>query len=253
MNTVAAFRTPPSVVSRTATRLGDHKGDGRTDILWRNTATQNVASWQVGANGTAIQSYTGLLPVSTAFKFLASADLDGDGRAEVLWRNVVSGDLVAWKLSPDGTSVAATVVLGAAALEWESPGVATLPSGQKTIVWRNTITGIVTLWGVYSDLTAYAAGFVSAKFLNLSPEQLIVGTADIDGDGGGTRLFSAIALAATCPRCPLFCSAVISFRLQAMEFCIQESQISTGTLSQWRISREMAKRMFCGEIELQAL
>jgi Metallo-peptidase family M12B Reprolysin-like len=161
MNAVAAFKTVAPSATPVPTRLGDHNADIRADILWRNSATNSVAGWQSGANGASIQKFTSLLPVGPTFKFVTSADIDGDAQAEVLWRNVVNGDLVAWKLNVAGDAVTSSVVVGNAPLEWDVVGVARYPGNVRLVVLRNAVSGSITLWRMNPGaLTAFSTNFL---------------------------------------------------------------------------------------------
>ncbi|WP_295529995.1 VCBS repeat-containing protein [Novosphingobium sp. Chol11] len=66
----------------------DFNGDGRSDILWRNTNGQ-LSNWLGGTNGALTDNggvVKQLVPVS--WKIQGTADFNGDGRSDILWRNV---------------------------------------------------------------------------------------------------------------------------------------------------------------------
>jgi hypothetical protein len=80
---------------------GDFDGDGKTDILWRDTSG-NVAIWEM--NGTTVlnPNTAGIGSVVTSFLIAGSGDFNADGKSDVLWRDT-SGNVAIWEMN--GTSV----------------------------------------------------------------------------------------------------------------------------------------------------
>jgi Bacterial Ig-like domain len=89
--------------------VGDFNGDGRGDLLWRDTQG-NVQMWLVNAqynnydiqtlklsNGTAVPT------VGTEFKLVGVEDFSGDGKSDIVWRHQTSGALVLWNM--DGATI----------------------------------------------------------------------------------------------------------------------------------------------------
>src|SRR5260370_16904100 len=74
---------------------GGFNGDGKWDILWRDTSG-NVAIWEM--NGTTIlnPNKAGVGNVTTSFKIVGSGDFNGDGKSDVLWRDTTSGNVAIW-------------------------------------------------------------------------------------------------------------------------------------------------------------
>ncbi len=70
----------------------DLDGNGRSDILWRNSTTGQVYAMLM--NGAAIASQ-GMLYTepNTTWKIVGWTDLNGDGRADLLWRNDTTGQV----------------------------------------------------------------------------------------------------------------------------------------------------------------
>ena len=76
----------------------DFNGDGRSDILWRNTSGDTVLWNSNGAGGFTSQD---LGVVSTDWRIADVGDFNGDGHSDILWRNA-SGDTVLWNSSAAG-------------------------------------------------------------------------------------------------------------------------------------------------------
>src|SRR5437016_11360501 len=69
----------------------DFDGDGKDDILWRNSATGD--NYIYFMNGTAIRKMGHLRQVTDLnWKVAAVGDFDGDGKADIVWRNSATGD-----------------------------------------------------------------------------------------------------------------------------------------------------------------
>lgn len=76
---------------------GDFNGDGRHDLLWRNSSTSIAPGMVVGwlmDDGTIIS--TALLGGDLSWAVTNTADVNGDGRTDILWRDATTGGTVAW-------------------------------------------------------------------------------------------------------------------------------------------------------------
>lgn len=104
----------------------------------------------------------------------ARTDINGDGRSDIIWRNVGSGMNAAWL----GASSATQQVVATANLAWKLVGVDDFTGdGRADLVWRNETTGQNLIW---------PQGNVSAGSLLASVPGAawqVVGTGDFDGDG----------------------------------------------------------------------
>jgi hypothetical protein len=82
---------------------GDFNGDGMADILWRNTTTGDLAIWEM--NGTTIlnPSAAGVGNVATNWSVVGVGDFNGDGKADILWKNNNNGNLAIYLMN--GTTV----------------------------------------------------------------------------------------------------------------------------------------------------
>ena len=124
--------------------VGDFNGDGKSDILWRNISGQ-VYVWLMsgttitsqGSPGTtaADASTTCCSGVGNGWNILNVGDYNGDGKADVLWENLNTGQMFVWLMN--GTSVASGGSPGTVGLGWQ---VYTLtPDGCGNQVLCNTL------------------------------------------------------------------------------------------------------------------
>src|SRR5262249_17627638 len=63
---------------------GDFNGDGKSDILWRDTSG-NVAIWLM--NGAQVTQSAGVGSAPTSWSIAETGDFDGDGKSDLLWQD----------------------------------------------------------------------------------------------------------------------------------------------------------------------
>ena len=159
----------------------DFNGDGRSDILWRNVDGQ-LSNWLGQATGGFTPNDANAATVvPTAWQVAGTGDFNGDGRDDILWRNV-DGQLTNWLGTANGgftpnDANAATV----APTDWQVAGTGDFNGdGRDDILWRNT-DGTVSNWlgtatGGFTPNDANAARFAPTDWH-------VVGTGDFNGDG----------------------------------------------------------------------
>ncbi len=86
----------------------DFNGDGKTDILWRNSSTGQVFMMLMNG-GTITSSAFVYTEPNAAWKIVATGDYDGNGRADVLWRNDSTGQV--FMMLMNGLSIASSATV----------------------------------------------------------------------------------------------------------------------------------------------
>ena len=159
---------------------GDFNGDGKDDILWRNDDGQ-LTNWLGNANGgyssNAANAYTA---IPTSWHVAGTGDFNGDGRDDILWRNV-DGTMTNWLGTAVGgyidNSANASLTIGTS---WHIVGTGDFNGdGRDDILWRNT-DGSLTNW--LGQANGSHANNASAS-TSVATSWHISGTGDFNGDG----------------------------------------------------------------------
>jgi hypothetical protein len=156
---------------------GDFNGDGKTDVVWRNSATgQNHMFFM---NGRSIVGEASLRTVpARAWRIAGVGDFNGDGRADILWRNADSGQNYLY-LMQGAVIVGEGYLHSIANLNWHVAGVGDFDGdGCDDILWRNAATG--------QNYVYFMNGLSIANegYLRTVPARWeIAGIGDFNGDG----------------------------------------------------------------------
>jgi hypothetical protein len=158
----------------------DFGGDGKADVLWRNMSTGENYVWPL--SGTAILAGEGYLRTVADLDWHVAGigDFDGDGRADILWRNAATGANYIYLMT--GNSVAAEGFIRTVAnLNWTVAGIGDLDGdGKDDIVWRNAATGENYLYPMDGLAIKAGEGYLNSV---TNPDWRIAGLGDFDGDG----------------------------------------------------------------------
>ena len=164
-----------------STTAGDHNGDGKSDILWRNSANGQNALWTM--DGGTLLANLAVPPVTdTNWTIVGRGDYNGDGTADILWRKINpgqpdNGQMAIWLLQ--GDALLDNLPLPAvSSLDWQIVGDGDFNGdGVADVLWRNTASGQNALWQIN-------AGMLTANF-GVIPVSLgwdVVSDGDFDGD-----------------------------------------------------------------------
>ncbi|WNM64052.1 Ig-like domain-containing protein [Candidatus Nitrospira neomarina] len=167
--TVSNTSTPPSPQNH------DLNGDGKADLVWRNTKTGHVAGWLLNGTSVADSGFLGQLP--TEWDLKGVGDLNGDGKADVVWHHSTSGAVAVWLM--DGVNIASTGYPGTASTAWDIHGVGDLNGdGKADLIWRHA-NGSTAVWLMNGTAPPSSTGSLGG--VGLAWE--IAGVGDLNGDG----------------------------------------------------------------------
>ncbi|MGF1570348.1 MAG: CARDB domain-containing protein [Nodosilinea sp.] len=115
---------------------------------------------------------------------LPGSDISGDGAVDILWRNLNSGQNVAWYM--DNTTLSGGTAILSLPQEWTMAGTGDFNGdGQSDLLWQNRSSGDVYAW--YLD----RGNLIGGNFIaNLPTDWRVAGTGDFNGDDRTDLLWS---------------------------------------------------------------
>ncbi|GAB3384042.1 FG-GAP repeat domain-containing protein [Lysobacter fragariae] len=115
-------------------------------------------------------------------------DFDGDGKSDILWRNVASGQNTIWL---GGNAATRMTVLGVNVLSWQIAGVGDFDGdGKSDILWRHAPSGSNTIWKSANGNAPQALSTMA------DGNWQVAGVADFTGDGKADILWRNYATGA---------------------------------------------------------
>jgi hypothetical protein len=131
--------------------------DGQNrNLLWRNYVTGANAIWTMPPAGSSPNAVINLQQLPNPQYYVGgTADFNGDGFTDILWRNNTTGAVAIWIMN--GTSYQSTVNLPSVPVaQLQIVGTGDFNAdGRADIVWHNTSTGANAIW--FMDGTSYVS------------------------------------------------------------------------------------------------
>lgn len=167
----------------------DFNADGRADILWQRQGDGALWLFQTAA-GYAVDWAQGgaILAPGGNWRAVTAADLNGDGRADILFQDSTTSGFLAEQM--DGTHVVAQVDLG---LETQAGGPSDFAlaghgdfngDGREDLLLRSASTGALELWEMNPDLTHNDLALQNPGLV-----WQVVAVGDYNGDGDADILW----------------------------------------------------------------
>jgi hypothetical protein len=157
----------------------DFSGDGKSDILWQNSAG-NVVDWTMNGAQSTSQAFVG---GDSTWSIAGTGDFNGDGKTDILWQNT-AGNVVEWTMN--GSQPTSQAVIGADST-WKVVGTGDFDGdGKSDILWQNT-AGNVVEWSMNGSQTT-SMGFIGGNM-----DWKVIGTGDFNGDGKSDILWQNTA------------------------------------------------------------
>ena len=175
---VVAGRDDTGVAVVSANLLNaDFNGDGHSDILWRND-DGSVSTWHFTGTDAddVVQQNTYFSTVAPSWNVAETFDMNGDGRADILWRGP-DGAVSVWTGGEDGFQQSA--YNNGASADWKIAAAGDVTGdGKADVLWHND-DGSLSLWSSTGD------GFAQNSYSHGSVDTAwkAIGLADFGGDG----------------------------------------------------------------------
>jgi hypothetical protein len=149
----------------------DFNGDGKSDLLWRDSSG-NLAAWLM--NGATVNSSGGLGNIPNNWSIVGQRDFNGDGMTDLLWRDT-AGDTAIWFMN--GAQVLSSAGIPSLDPSWSVVATGDFNGdGMGDILWEDT-SGNLSLW-LMNGATPIAMAGLGAVPLTLS----VAGAGDFNGD-----------------------------------------------------------------------
>jgi FG-GAP-like repeat len=158
--------------------VGEDKffGGSTSQLLWQNVQNNQLVIWTVIGIGGFAENTFDIGTGNPGWLVEGTGDFDGNGSADILWRNVDTGEVGIWLMS-NGTVVSKATLNGDTS--WTIKGVGDFNGdGMADILWQNVNTNALSIWFMNGTQIISNAGFGPAN-----PGWNIVGTGDFNGDG----------------------------------------------------------------------
>ena len=171
MPIVAAFRATIVPVAYSVVR-NDVDGDGRSDILWRNSGAELFLSWNM--NGATFVS-SGSTYMVNSYYVAATGDFNGDGKVDLLWKNDTAKVLYMAFSGPTGYTLQYVRTFPAG---WNLVGAGDVDGdGKADLLWRNTQYEQFSYW------LMDGAQLKSSKAFYMVNTYSVAASGDFNGDG----------------------------------------------------------------------
>ena len=162
----------------------DFNNDGKPDILWTNSVTNNGLVWFM--NNTTKLAETALPAAPGAgWTIVATGDFNHDGKTDLLWRNQTTGQNMIYYMN--GVNKISQITVATQAPPWVVGGVADFNNdGNADILWRDSSANTKNTFVWYMDgaTRVSSSAFLTDKANADMPKQWdIAGVGDFNGDG----------------------------------------------------------------------
>jgi subtilisin family serine protease len=162
---------------------GDLNGDGRADLVWRHQTEGWLAVWYLAANQVLDTQFLSINRVADRnWQIKGVDDIDGDGKADLIWQHQTDGWLAAWMM--DGSQVRDTRLLSIPRItdgQWQIAGAGdTNGDGYADLVWQHQTQGWLAVWYMRGENVMGTELLSVNRITELNWH--IRGVGDVDGD-----------------------------------------------------------------------
>ncbi len=159
------------------TPIYDFDGNGKSDVLWRNTKNGGIYIWLMNATQIVGGDYV-VEGITEKWDIKGVADFNGDGKSDIIWQHKDEGDVYMYIM--DGTKIITHgYAMRGLPKEWEFKAAGDFDGhGKADILWQNSETGDTAVWFM-DGKDIKGTGFIVR---GMSSEWVIRVVADLNGD-----------------------------------------------------------------------
>ncbi len=154
--------------------VGSHELRAVYDGNESYASSESVAVPHEVVGGPQLQAVSGA-------RLAAVTDMDGDGNADLVWRNESTGQNFIQYLDASANVTFTRALLDMTDYRWRLEGAADFNGdGHGDLVWRNQETGRILMWKI---VNGQVRGIMTVQTSPVAPGWRIVGTGDFNNDG----------------------------------------------------------------------
>ena len=177
--------------------IGDLNGDGKSDLLWRDT-NGSTAVWVMDGSSIIGSGYLNvggrIVAPDSSWSVVGMGDFNGDNYSDLIWRNTVTGELAEWQLHSSDIVGSADLNSGGVAIRpdasWSIAGVGDFNGdGDADLLWLNS-NGTVSEWLMHGSTV------IDSRAVTYGGSPVIAGAGwkpieigDFNGDGNSDMLW----------------------------------------------------------------
>ena len=161
----------------------DFNGDGRSDILWRDSSGAVTNSLGQANGGFAGNSTNFWATIPASWQVIGTGNFNSDDRSDLLWRNSTTGEITNWLGQPNGSFVGNdTNFYSTIPTSWQVVGIGDFNGdGRDDLLWRNGSTGQTTNW-LAQPIGSFVGNDANA-LSTIGTTWQVAGIGDFNGDG----------------------------------------------------------------------
>jgi hypothetical protein len=167
---------------------GDVNGDGFADLVWQNSSDGSIALWIMRGTLFVTGALVNYSPVNTAWHIRGVADVNRDGKADILWQHD-DGWLAVWLMN--GFNATAGLLLSVPRMtdsNWVIAGAGDVNGdGMADLVWQNKANRMLGVWLLDGAAVIGQSGLSIPAVSSLNWK--IHGVGDVSGDGKADLLW----------------------------------------------------------------
>ncbi len=160
---------------------GDFNGDGQMDILWRHATKGKTRIWLMNDTSLTPTEVFSDVMSNTQWKVFGTGDIDDDGKADIVWRNTVSGKNQVWFMDGAVKRPESGLLPRISNMSWKMVGTGDFDGdGYADILFRHATKGKNRVWFMNGTSLSPTEVFID-PITNTS--WAVAGLNDIDDDG----------------------------------------------------------------------